>query len=403
MRVPVISSRGREERGAVAILVAILSVFLIGLSAFTVDLGAAYVSNRNLQKAADAGALAAAQTLTKYSGTCDGVRSNSAAVTEAHQAAIAMAKKNYPDASWTEKTTTWKVSCDPKLKVVNVTFGNAGTTKARFTALFKGPASVTTNRDSQATVDVATGAGDSVRPLALCSAAVGNSVPGQFVQIFYPGNGTKSPPQCPKPQSPGNWWTLDCPEERTGSTGDLQSEIMNGCKDRVTVIPGQANANTPGSLTVTLEAACPSAPSGSETCMSGDPGSLDAGHIADAWKYLVQNEKVSIFPVFCVTPQCSADTTSGSGTNTVFPVYKLVAAVVCGYHFSKQEKYHSTTGACAGNPYLAANDPDDSNGNNYIVIKYINTRTSGSNVDGECALGASCDGGLRRTRLTGGG
>ncbi len=220
------------------------------------------------------------------------------------------------------------------------------------------------------------------------------------MQIFYPGNGTKSPPQCPKPSTPGNWWTLDCPEERTGSTATLQTEIQNGCKSRVTVIPGQADANTPGALTVTLEAACPSAPSGSETCMSGDPGSLDSGHIADAWKYLVDTQKVSIFPVFCVQPQCSDDTSSGQGTNSVFPVYKLVGAIVCGYHFSKQEKHHSTTGECSGNPYLAANDPDDSNANNYLVIKYISVRTSGSNAESECALGATCDGGLRRTRLT---
>ena len=104
--------------------------------------------------------------------------------------------------------------------------------------------------------------------------------------------------------------------------------------------------------------------------------------------------------MFCVQPQCSDDTSSGQGTNSVFPVYKLVGAVVCGYHFSKQEKYHSTTGECAGNPYLAANDPDGSNANNYLVIKYISVRTSGSNAESECALGATCDGGLRRTRLT---
>lgn len=137
--------------------------------------------------------------------------------------------------------------------------------------------------------------------------------------------------------------------------------------------------------------------------MSGDPGSLDAGHIADAWKYLVDTQKISIFPVFCVQPQCSEDTTSGTGTNTVFPVYKLVAAVVCGYHFSNKERYHSITGECLGNLHLAGLDPDGSNGNNYIVLKYLNARTSGSNVESECALGASCDGGLRRTRLTGGG
>jgi hypothetical protein len=266
--------------------------------------------------------------------------------------------------------------------------------------VFGGDSEIDSDNDAQATVDVAPGAGEYVRPLALCSAAVGNTTPDTFVKIYYPGNGTKSPPQCPKPKSAGNWWTLDCPEERGGATGVLQDQIKNGCEDRVTVIPGQADADTPGQLTVVLEDACPSAPVGSETCMSGDPGSLDSGHIADSWKYLVDSQKESIFPVFCVSPQCTDDTTSGTGTGTVFPVYKLVSAIVCGYHFSDKEKHHSATGKCAGNPYPASADPDGSNGNNYLVLKYMSVRTSGSNQESECALGAECDGGLRRTRLT---
>ena len=81
----------RGDSGAVAVLVGILAIFLLGLSAFTVDLGASYVSNRNLQKAADAGALAGAQVLTKTKGTCNSVASNSTAVAAAHQAAITVA------------------------------------------------------------------------------------------------------------------------------------------------------------------------------------------------------------------------------------------------------------------------------------------------------------------------
>jgi hypothetical protein len=390
--------RDRDESGATAIVVGLLAIFLIGLSAFTVDAGAAFVSNRNLQRAADAGALAAAQELTQYSGTCNHVISNSSALTAAHQRAVDVAQDNYDDASWGE--TDFDVRCDPDLKVLIVEFGNEGTTDAVFAPIFGGDEEITTDRDAEATVDVAPGAGENVRPLALCSAAVGDTEPGQFVQIFYPLNGTKSPPQCPKPKSAGNWWTLDCPEERSGSTKDLETEIREGCTDRVTVIPGQADVDTPGQLTVVLEEACPAAPIGSETCMSGDPGSLDAGHIAEAWKYLVDTQKESIFPVFCVTPQCSEDTSSGTGTGTIFPVYKLVSAIVCGYHFSDKEKYHSTTGKCAGNPYLASADPDSSNANNYIVLKYVSARTSGSSQESECALGAECDGGLRRTRLT---
>ena len=384
-------------------LVGILAVFLIGLSAFTVDLGAAYVSNRNLQKAADAGALAGAQALTQFPGTCDSIRSNSAAVAAAHQAAIDVAKKNYPDASWTEDTTAWKVSCDPQLKVVNVTFANSGTTKANFAGVIGGASTVTTMRGSQATVDVAPGTGNSVRPLALCSASFDPAYmerSGDFVRIHFPGAGRVPPAACNVNLS-GNWWLTDCPGERTGAAGGtdgLVNQILNGCPDPVSVIPGQEDATTPGALTVVLDDACPTAPQYSETCMSGNPGNITQGQTTDAWKTFMDSGKVGVFPVFCAPTSCSAVTASGNGTNTVFPVYKLVSAYICGFHFDSTRKYDSIHANCAGNPYSTAGDTTS---NNYFVFKIVNFRTSISNEESECALGASCDGGLRRTRLTG--
>lgn len=401
MRVPVILHRrpARDESGAVAILVGLLAVFLIGLSAFTVDLGAAYVSNRNLQKAADAGALAGAQALTQYKGTCNSIVSNSVAVAAAHQAAIDVAKKNYPHVSWAEDAS-WAVKCDPKLKVLLVTFGNSGTTEARLSGVFGGSDEVTTTRSAEATVDVAPTAKESVRPLALCSAAFATApTSGDFVQIYYPGGGFSPPPQCPSAGAAGNWWTLDCPNQPTGSTKELEDQIREGCRDSVTVVPGQGDATTPGELTVTLEAACDTGASEDGSCMGGDPGGIDSGQLASAWEELVVTEAESLFPVFCVEPQCSASTVEGSGTNSTFPVYKMVAAIICGFRFSKKEYFFSTTGGCTGNSFTGVGDPDD-NQTNYIVLKYINTRTSGSYGESECALGAECDGGMRRTRLT---
>ncbi|KRF36279.1 pilus assembly protein TadG-related protein [Nocardioides sp. Soil805] len=395
--------RPRDEQGATLVLVALLATILLVLSGFTIDLGQAYMSKRNLQKAADAGALAAAQVLTQYPGTCNNVISNSAAITRAHAAADEYRRLNRETYLPASAETEFRVRCDPALRVLVVEYGVEGTTSSSFGPLAGSGNTIRTDRRAEATVDVAPIATQNVRPLALCSAALAPPYvdqTGDFIRIFYPENGTRSPAQCPKPRSAGNWWTLDCPEERGGATTVLETQIKNGCSEPVSVIPGQADASTPGTLTVVLEDACPSAPVGSETCMSGDPGSLDSGHIAESWKYLVDNSTESIFPVFCVSPQCSDDTSSGTGTNTVFPVYKLVSAVVCGYHFSDREKYHRTTGACAGNPYLAAADPDGSNANNYLVIKLTQARTSGSNSESECALGAGCDGGLRRSRLT---
>ena len=81
----------------------------------------------------------------------------------------------------------------------------------------------------------------------------------------------------------------------------------------------------------------------------------------------------------------------------MFPVYKLVSTYVCGYHFDASRQYDSIHSNCDGNPFPTGGD---STSNNYFVFKIINFRTSGSNTESECALGAECDGGLRRTRLT---
>ena len=401
MRVPV-SRRQEDEHGAVAVLVGILAVFLVGLSALTVDMGAAYVSNRNLQKAADAGALAGAQALTRYAGTCDNIRSNSTAVNAAHQAAIDVAKKNYPDASWTEETTTWSVACDPRLRVVNVNFGNRGTTRNRCAGVFGGASTITTSRDAPATVEVATRAGEGVRPLAICSTLLDPAYTdrsGDFIRVHFPGSGRVPPSACPVSLS-GNWWLIDCPEDRTGSASGLVTQIVGGCQTPVSVVPGQDDASTPGSLTVVLTDACPTAPAYSEDCMSGNPGNISQGQTPGAWTTLMNSGDAALFPVFCAPPRCSAVTASGNGTNSVFPVQSLMAAYVCGYHFrnGSNDRDDSTHPNCAGNPFSTSSDNSDAN---YFVFKLTTIRSSGSNSESDCALGdANCDGGLRRTRLT---
>lgn len=62
-----IERRGRE-RGAVAVVVAISTVVLLGFAALAIDLGAAYSDRQQLQNGADAGALAIAESC--QSGLC---------------------------------------------------------------------------------------------------------------------------------------------------------------------------------------------------------------------------------------------------------------------------------------------------------------------------------------------
>src|SRR6478609_8524674 len=58
-----------KERGATGVLVAVLMLVLIGAGALAVDTGEIYAEKAQLQNAADAGALAAAQRCHS-AGTC---------------------------------------------------------------------------------------------------------------------------------------------------------------------------------------------------------------------------------------------------------------------------------------------------------------------------------------------
>lgn len=401
MRV-LLSRRRRDESGATAILVAILATTLVMISAFTVDFGQAFMSKRNLQKGADAGALAGAQALTLFPGTCSSVASNSTALTAAHVAADAIGKSNREGYLPPSAETEFGVSCDPDLKVLVVSYGLEGDTKSLFGPVAGGSSTITTNRRAEATVDVAPLARQGVRPLAFCSAQIATTpTPPDypFMRLDYPKNSVKLPATCPAKTGGGNWWVVDCPDEGPGES--VEEQVLNGCNNPVSLVPGQEDELTAGELTVVLDEAC-DAKDDEQECLSGDTGNIDSGHVADSWKVLVQSQEPSIFPVFCAPPQCAESSIEGTGTNAVYPVYKLVSVVICGYHFSKTEKFHSSSGECAGLPTsMFAGTDESGNEENYLVVKFLNYRASGSNEESECALGAECDGGLRRTRLTG--
>ena len=63
------STRGKHERGAIIIHVAFALLALLAFSAFVVDMGVMWVSRRQAQNAADAGALAGAVALMRDGGS----------------------------------------------------------------------------------------------------------------------------------------------------------------------------------------------------------------------------------------------------------------------------------------------------------------------------------------------
>jgi Flp pilus assembly protein TadG len=62
-------SNVKNERGAIAIIVAIALPVFLGFAALAIDLSNLYVARNELQNAADAGALAGARILYDDSGT----------------------------------------------------------------------------------------------------------------------------------------------------------------------------------------------------------------------------------------------------------------------------------------------------------------------------------------------
>lgn len=72
-----------DERGAVAVLVALLMVPLLGFAAIAIDVGALYVERGQLQNGADAAALAIAQDCAVATPTCASASVTAASVTAA--------------------------------------------------------------------------------------------------------------------------------------------------------------------------------------------------------------------------------------------------------------------------------------------------------------------------------
>ena len=57
---------GQERRGAVVVLLAVASTVIFGFAALTIDIGSMYIVRTELQRTADAAALAAARHLAGY-------------------------------------------------------------------------------------------------------------------------------------------------------------------------------------------------------------------------------------------------------------------------------------------------------------------------------------------------
>ncbi|WP_439936374.1 pilus assembly protein TadG-related protein [Nocardia sp. N13] len=404
----------RDESGATMVLVALVTTALLGMLAFTADLGMAYANKRQLQTAADAASLGAAGVFAssqKYA--CAEVLTDKSAA--ANGEASTKVIQNTPGTG-NASLTTYSATCTTKGIEVTATVG--GTSANFFGKVLGRSSDYQVERSATAVVEPSTG-GTAVRPLAICSGDLPSPISaGTPFSIRLPGEGTAPPGSCPIPPNAGNWWTLDCPDEGSddGSVGNgngnsaLVEQIRDGCPKPVSIVPNQLDVNgnyvSPSALNTVLASACPSvSTSAPYQCLGGDPGQPDAGQVENSWKYLIDNRVQALIPVFCAPSQCDHSSVTGTGTNAVFPVHKFVGVTVCGYHFGKQpnKRYRATLSApdvCS--PASSQLDQLENNATDesvYLVVVFLNAQTSGSTLPAACAVGGTCDTGVRQVRL----
>jgi hypothetical protein len=219
---------GERERGAVAVIIAICAVVILGFAAFAVDLGDAWQTRRRLITATDAAALAAAQ---KYAVGEDGCATEPATFVAANDLGASVTGCTFhefePGAGYVtvdaEKTVDFKFA-----GVLGITSEDITSTT---TAAYGQPVAVS-----------------GLRPFGLCYQSDayqawlddGMPSPSDAIQIPY----TKDSPNDCGEDAPGNWGVLDF-DSGANSNADTKEWTLNGYPEPVwsdAVIPGDTGA-----------------------------------------------------------------------------------------------------------------------------------------------------------------
>jgi Flp pilus assembly protein TadG len=275
----------RDERGAVAVVVALVMVPLIGFAALGLDVAALWWEKQQLHTGADAAALAIAQDCSRAASTCT---SNGAAAT-----AQTLAAGNHPKGAVSATVTS--------LTSTQVTV-NASATRANLFAPVLGARSSTVN----ASATVAWGApsgGTAVLPLAFSwcewQQQTGGALPsGTTSRVIYL---TKTS------------GTTDC-------TGPSNNIVPGGF--------GWLTVNSGGCGTTTSIG----------NIITSDPGnSVPNGCSTSSFSSLVG--KTVLLPLF--------DSYAGSGSGATYRIFGYAAFQLTGYSFGGQ--YSAGTGTCNGN------------------------------------------------------
>lgn len=237
----VLSRRKRDESGAIAILVGILSIFLIGMVAFVADVGLAYANKRQMQTAVDAATTAAVGVYATQPGDCAalstvGSAPYNAALAEANAKLTA---NSYSTAPASFVPGSYSVTCEPEGLVVRA---EAATDSPSIFGKVFGLNEYAVSRPAAAVLDVPEGVTMGVRPLAVCSKELNSYTgpsPSKVLMLSQPGQ-THASSNCPDANTSGNWWTFRCPG--TSGASAMIDAVTNGCDAPLTVVPNQPDS-----------------------------------------------------------------------------------------------------------------------------------------------------------------
>lgn len=351
--------RTRGDGGAVAVIVAIMGVFLTGMLAFAADLGNAYSTQRRLSTAADGAALAAAQQLADLNAGCGGAVSGAKS-----SAALAVAddystNRNAPGSSLQSGTNGFSLACPASSSGGLVTVGNSQQVDYAFGNLFGVASSRPTGRATAQYGPAKTVTG--LRPFGLCqnSAEVAALLASGAA---FPLDDDASFALRPTVRltidrtvsgacgtAGGNWGVLDF-DGGSNPEGDTIDWVKNGYGKELDLVGGT---------------------------LSGDPGAPSGGALQNAMIDTVG--KTITLPIY--------DSVTANGNGAAFHITGFVSAQLCGWKFGNK----SSGSACSTIlPVGGASAPD------FLELRFRQSFTVGEFAN----CGASCPvTGVRTIRL----
>jgi Putative Flp pilus-assembly TadE/G-like len=118
------ASRNRyDDRGVSILMIAVAMIFVLGMAGLGIDLASLYVGRNQAQRAADAGALAAAQYVAQKCTAATGSVTDACAESDIKARAVAVTNANYiagvsPDITASDVTILSYNAADPQIRVI---------------------------------------------------------------------------------------------------------------------------------------------------------------------------------------------------------------------------------------------------------------------------------------------